>query len=190
MAQPAPHTRFLTLSVHKVETPKRITADHQAPIGPQREIRLLGDPRQNPIPLARHKIRPVAAHFQRRRAADGALALRPLHNAGDADHQRLGDRPAGLAPATGPTPRSRTCKKGRAIPAGLRSKASRLIELAPLWESPGSIKPDRAPAPPLRSYHSCAIELRPIAHSRTPKKYQNFMNNRPAMALSKMRTAA
>ena len=39
-------------------------ADHQAAVGqlleqsPQRDIRLLGDPRQDPIPLARHKIRP------------------------------------------------------------------------------------------------------------------------------------
>src|SRR3984957_9510472 len=83
--------------------PKRIIADHQAAVGqlleqsPQREIRLLGDPRQNPIPLARHKVRPVAAHFQRSRTANGALSLRPLHNAGDADHERLGHRPAGLA---------------------------------------------------------------------------------------------
>ena len=41
--------------------PERIIADHQAAVGqlleqsPQREIRLLGDPCQNPIPLARHK---------------------------------------------------------------------------------------------------------------------------------------
>src|ERR1700722_8913912 len=83
--------------------PERIIADHQAAVGqlleqsPQREIRLLGDPRQNPIPLARHKVRPVAAHFQRSRTANGALSLRPLHNAGDADHERLGHRPAGLA---------------------------------------------------------------------------------------------
>ena len=83
--------------------PERIIADHQAAIGqlleqsPQREIRLLGDPRQNPIPLARHKVRPVAAHFQRSRTANGALSLRPLHDAGDADHESLGHRPAGLA---------------------------------------------------------------------------------------------
>jgi hypothetical protein len=31
----------------------------------------------------------------RRRAADGALALRPLHNAGDADHERLSHRTHG-----------------------------------------------------------------------------------------------
>ena len=49
--------------------PERIIADHQAAIGqfleqsPQREIRLLGDPRQNPTPLARHKVRPVAPIF-------------------------------------------------------------------------------------------------------------------------------
>src|ERR1700734_1147425 len=65
--------------------PERIIADHQAAIGqlleqsPQREIRLLGDPRQNPIPLARHKVRPVATHFQRSRTANGALSLLPLH---------------------------------------------------------------------------------------------------------------
>src|ERR1700722_11838379 len=45
--------------------PKRIITHHQAAVGqlleqsPQREIRLLGDPRQNPIPLARHKVRPA-----------------------------------------------------------------------------------------------------------------------------------
>src|SRR3984885_15360515 len=82
--------------------PKRIIADHQAAVGQlpeesaQREIRLLGDPRQNPIALARHKVRPATAHPQRGRTADGALALRPLHNAGDADHERLGHRTAGL----------------------------------------------------------------------------------------------
>ena len=48
-------------------------------------------------PLARHKVRPVATHFQRSRTANGALSLRPLHNAGDADHERLGHRAAGLA---------------------------------------------------------------------------------------------
>src|ERR1700733_922230 len=62
--------------------PKRIIADHQAAVGQlpeesaQREIRLLGDPRQNPIALARHKVRPATAHPQRGRTADGALALR------------------------------------------------------------------------------------------------------------------
>ena len=44
----------------------------------------------------RHKVRPATAHPQRGRTADGALALRPLHNAGDADHERLGHRTAGL----------------------------------------------------------------------------------------------
>jgi len=76
--------------------PKSIVADHQAAVGQfpeqraQGEIRLLRDPRQNPIPFARYKVRPAAAHFQRRRTADGAVALRPLHNAGDADHECLG----------------------------------------------------------------------------------------------------
>jgi hypothetical protein len=57
--------------------PKRILADHKAAVGQlpeqstQRRGGLLGDPRQNPIPLARHKI----AHFQRGRIADGALAI-------------------------------------------------------------------------------------------------------------------
>jgi hypothetical protein len=82
--------------------PKRIIAHQKAALGQlleqsaQGEIRLLGDPRKNPISLARHKVRPAAAHFQRRWAADGALTLRPLHNAGDADHERLGCRTAGL----------------------------------------------------------------------------------------------
>jgi hypothetical protein len=46
--------------------PKRIVADHKAAVGQlleqssQREIGLLGDPRKNPIPLARHKIIPKA----------------------------------------------------------------------------------------------------------------------------------
>ena len=49
--------------------PKRIVADHQAAVGQlpeqsaQRQVRLLGDPRQNPTPLARHKVRPVAPIF-------------------------------------------------------------------------------------------------------------------------------
>src|ERR1700733_3755197 len=82
--------------------PKRIIADHQAAVGQlpeesaQRQIRLLGDPRQNPIALARHKVRPATAHPQRGRTADGALALRPLPNAGAAAHERLGPRTAGL----------------------------------------------------------------------------------------------
>ena len=38
----------------------------------------------------------MAAHLLRRRTAKRALALRPLHNAGDADHKRLGHRAAGL----------------------------------------------------------------------------------------------
>ena len=47
--------------------PKRIIADYQAAVGQlleqssQREIGLLGDPRKNPIPFARHKVGPVAA---------------------------------------------------------------------------------------------------------------------------------
>ena len=61
--------------------PKRIVADDQAAIGQlleqsaQRQVGLLGDPRQNPISLARHKVRPAAAHFQRGRTADRAMAL-------------------------------------------------------------------------------------------------------------------
>ena len=82
--------------------PKRIVADHQAAVGQlpeqsaQRQVRFLGDPRQNPIALARHKVGPGGPHLLRRRTAERALALRPLHNAGDADHKRLGHRAAGL----------------------------------------------------------------------------------------------
>ena len=42
--------------------PKRVTAHHQATVGQlpeqsaQRQVRLLGDPRQNPTPFARHKV--------------------------------------------------------------------------------------------------------------------------------------
>ena len=49
--------------------PKSIVADQKAAVGqlleqsPQREIRLLGDPCQNPVPLPRNKVRPVAAIF-------------------------------------------------------------------------------------------------------------------------------
>ena len=59
--------------------PKRVIAHHQAAVGQllkqsaQREIRLLGDPRENPIALTRHKIGPAPAHLQRRRTADSAL---------------------------------------------------------------------------------------------------------------------
>jgi hypothetical protein len=35
---------------------------------------------------------------------DGGAALRPLHNAGDADHERLGQRTAGLTPQPPPQP--------------------------------------------------------------------------------------
>ena len=62
--------------------PKRVVAHNQAAVrqlleqSSQREVGFLGDPRQNPIPLPRHKIRPAAAHFQRRRTADGPVALR------------------------------------------------------------------------------------------------------------------
>jgi hypothetical protein len=61
-------------------TPERIVAHPEAAVGQlaeqssQREIRLLGDPRKNPVPFTRHKIRPAAAHLQRRRTADGAQA--------------------------------------------------------------------------------------------------------------------
>ena len=49
--------------------PKRVIAHHQAAVGQllkqsaQREIRLLGDPRENPIALTRHKIGPAPAIF-------------------------------------------------------------------------------------------------------------------------------
>src|ERR1700722_8800191 len=82
--------------------PKRVIADHQAAVSQlleqsaQREIRLLDDPRKNPIPFARHKVGSAPTHFQHRRTADGALALGPLHNTGDADHERLGCRAARL----------------------------------------------------------------------------------------------
>ena len=82
--------------------PKRVIAHHQAAVGQllkpsaQREIRLLGDPRESPIALTRHKIGPAPAHLQRRRTADSALALRPLHDARHADHERPGCRTAGL----------------------------------------------------------------------------------------------
>jgi hypothetical protein len=58
---------------------KRVIAHHQAAVGqlpeqsPQRENPVLGDPRQNPISFARHKIVSAPAHLQRRRTADGAL---------------------------------------------------------------------------------------------------------------------
>src|SRR3984957_8766424 len=132
--------------------PERIIADHQAAVGqlleqsPQREIRLLGDPRQNPIPLARHKVRPVAAHFQRSRTANGALSLRPLHNAGDADHERLGHRPAGLARRHSPNhPLPQVQRIGSSHPSWPQSKASRLnLTRAALGMPLDSVNPDRA----------------------------------------------
>ena len=83
--------------------PKRIVADDQAAIGQfleqsaQRQVGLLGDPRQNPslsrAPQGKACGRPFssAAGLPNR-----AMALRPLHDAGDADHERRGHRPAGL----------------------------------------------------------------------------------------------
>jgi hypothetical protein len=83
--------------------PKRVISHHQAAVGQlpeqssQCEIRLLGDPRQNSNPFRAPQDRAWPAHRQRRRTADGAAALRPLHDAGDADHERLGYRAARLA---------------------------------------------------------------------------------------------
>ena len=54
------------------KTPERIVAHPEAAAGQlaehssRREIRLLSDPRKNPVPFTRHKIRPAAAHLQRR----------------------------------------------------------------------------------------------------------------------------
>src|SRR6478735_3228467 len=132
--------------------PERIIADHQAAIGqlleqsPQREIRLLGDPRQNPIPLARHKVRPVAAHFQRRRTANGALSLRPLHNAGDADHERLGHRPAGLARRHSPNhPLPQVQRIGSRHPSWPPIKSQQVESDSRPFANPlDSVNPDRA----------------------------------------------
>jgi hypothetical protein len=56
------------------------------------------------------QVGPVAAHLPRRRTAERALALRPLHNAGDAEH-RLGHRAAGLTRSGRRTTRSRRSKE-------------------------------------------------------------------------------
>jgi hypothetical protein len=75
--------------------PKSLIAHHQASVsqflekGAQRQVRLLGDPGEQPIPLARHEVRSAAAHPQRRRASHGAMALRPLHQARHTNHEGL-----------------------------------------------------------------------------------------------------
>src|ERR1700753_880584 len=61
------------------KVPKGEIADRQTAVGelfeqsPQRQVLLLSDPRQNPIPLARDQKRPTPAHLQR-----GWTAERPL----------------------------------------------------------------------------------------------------------------
>jgi hypothetical protein len=63
----------------------------------QRDVRLLGQPRQKPGPLACQRVGPPPAHLVGRRASGRAEPLRPLHNARNADLERLRNRSAGLS---------------------------------------------------------------------------------------------
>ena len=97
--------------------PERIIADHQAAIGqfleqsPQREIRLLGDPRQNPTPLARHKVRPAAAHFQRSRTANARCRCDHFTTLATLTMNVLATERQVWPAATAPTTRSRRSKE-------------------------------------------------------------------------------
>jgi hypothetical protein len=70
------------------KAPHRAVARRRATLGqlghhrPQGQIRLLGDPRQQPRALARQPQRPPAPHRFGRRAAARPPALRPLHHTG------------------------------------------------------------------------------------------------------------
>jgi hypothetical protein len=100
----------------------------------------------------------VAAHLPRRRTAERALALRPLHNVGDADHERLGCRTAGL---------TRRDRRHHTLPAGpknklepsqLASKPSQQVESdsRPFGNPSDSVKADRALARSPRRRLSCS----------------------------------
>jgi hypothetical protein len=60
----------------------------------QGEVRLLGNPRQQPPPLAFQQQRPPAAHLVGRRAAGRPVTLRPLHHAVDTHPKQRRRRPA------------------------------------------------------------------------------------------------
>ncbi len=95
------------------EAPHRPVAGRRATFGQfgdqaaQRQVRLLGDPRQQPFPLRQqHQLLP-AAHPLGRRAAGRPPALRPLHHAGDTDakqRRRRTARPARRHRADNPVP--------------------------------------------------------------------------------------
>lgn len=65
--------------------------------GMQPEIRLFGQPREQPVTLRLQKKRPAAAHRHRRSAPCRPRALRPLHDTRHADVQHVGHGPARLA---------------------------------------------------------------------------------------------
>jgi hypothetical protein len=65
--------------------------------GPQRQVRLLGKPRQNPAPLTSQYSRAMTAHPIRRRTPRRPEPLAPLHNTGNAHPKQRRRRPAGAA---------------------------------------------------------------------------------------------
>jgi len=82
------------------EPPHRTVARRGAALGqlghhrPQRQVRLLGDPRQQPLPLALQQKRSPTAHPRRCRAPRRPPALTPLHHAGNAYFKQRRRRPA------------------------------------------------------------------------------------------------
>src|SRR5215831_10012175 len=65
------------------------------PPGPSGSVRLLGDPRQQPLALALQPQLPPPTHLLGGRAAARAPALRPLHDTGHAHPKQRRRRPTG-----------------------------------------------------------------------------------------------
>ena len=74
---------------------RRATLGQLGHYRPQGQIRLLGDPRQQPRALAGQPQRPPAAHRFGRRAATRPPALRPFHHTGHAHPKQRRRRPTG-----------------------------------------------------------------------------------------------
>ena len=82
------------------EPPHRTVARRRAAFGqlrhhrPQGQVRLLGDPRQQPFPFPLQQERAPAPHLRRRHTPRRPPALTPLHNAGNAHPKQRRRRPA------------------------------------------------------------------------------------------------
>ncbi len=134
---------FEAVSSTAQQHPDRVGADRLASVrqlGRQRsyrQLRLLGQPREQPPPLRFQDRTPPAAHCLGRRTAGRAVPLRPLHDARHAHPEQAGRLPTRAArPAT----RSlRSFEKGLAIAAGLQTSPQLESHLDPL-ANPQSIQ--------------------------------------------------